>query len=227
MIGIAYVVVRNILLTSVGAETTVRFITWGVGLGILAGLQVPVVFVGTFTGRRIQVAQFPVCLATEVDHFPSIFSKPSRLITCSSLFCGLVPVFALHQDLVALLSATWDASNNQGLRFESLWTLFMVVLVCSESCVLVTCLQWCYLSGTGRHMWWTSFCNGASVGLFSFLYNLYLIHSQLDLIGILSNILCWSINGLLSLSLIFFCGSIGFVSTFACVCYFNSSAGFR
>jgi transmembrane 9 superfamily protein 2/4 len=226
MIGMAFVVVRTILLTSVGAATTVRLRTF-LGLGILAGLQVPVVFVGTFTGRQIQVAQFPVRLATAVDRFQSIFSKSSRAITCSSLLCGLVPVFALHQDFVALLPAAWNASNNQGLRFESLWTLFMVALVCSESCILITCLQWCYLRGTGRHLWWTSFCNGASVGLFSFLYNLYLIHSQLDLIGLLSNLLCWGTNGLLSLSLIFFCGAIGFASTFVCVCFFcNSSAGF-
>jgi transmembrane 9 superfamily protein 2/4 len=227
MIGMAFVAVRSILLTSVGAATTVRLRAF-LGLGILASLQVPVVFVGTFTGRRIQVAQFPVRLATEVDRCQSIFSKPSRAITCSSLLCGLVPVFALHKDLVAVLAAAWDASNNQGLRFESLWTLFMLALLCSESCVLVTCLQWCYMSGTGRHTWWTSFCNGASVGLFFFLYNLYLIHSQLDLTGLLSYLLCWSTNGLLSLSLFFFCGAIGFASTFACVCFFcNSSAGFR
>jgi hypothetical protein len=225
--GMTFVVVRNILLASVGAAATVKLGTF-LGLGVLAALQLPVLFVGTFAGRRIKIAPFPVRLATEVDRFRSIFSKPSRVITCSSLLCGLVPVFALHQDLGVLLPAAWDASNIQGLRLESLWTLFMVALVCSESCVLVTCLQWCYLSGTDRHLWWTSFCNGASVGLFSFLYNLYLIHSQLDLIGFLSNLLCWSTNGLLSLSLTFLCGAVGFASTFACVSFFcNSSVGCR
>ena len=97
----------------------------------------------------------------------------------------------------------------------------ILITLCFESCVLVNCIDW-FLKREQyayHHQWWRSFWNGASIGIFFFMYLLHVGWKDFQLLGTLTHVLYVGVSGVLSVLLGLLCGFFGVLSSLGFALY--------
>jgi transmembrane 9 superfamily member 2/4 len=90
--------------------------------------------------------------------------------------------------------------------------LLILAATCAQVSIVMVYLQLC---AEDHRWWWKSFFNCASAGLYLFLYSLWFLVSRLDLVGLLPVVIYLTYMGMISLCFGLFCGSVGFICSFA------------
>jgi len=200
--------VLNVFLHIVGAATAVHFFTLLAILGLWIAISTPMVFVGSFFGFRAEKFQIPVKVNQISRYIPELpwYASPPA----SYLIGGILPFGSVCIELFFIMSALWLHQIYYMMGFLVV-VLSILGATCAEVSVVMTYLQLC----AEDHRWaWKSFFNCASAGFYLFLYSLWFLSSQLDLVGVLPVVVYTTYMGMISFCFALFCGSVGVICSF-------------
>jgi len=172
-------------------------------------VSAPLVFVGAFFGYKADKVKVPT-KTTQIARFvPETNSWFVKFPHCA-LLAGILPFASVGVELSFIMNALWI---NQIYYIMGFLTIVCLVFTLSVSTVaMVMC--YCQLCNEDYKWWWKSFLNGASIGLYLFVYSLYYLVAKLELVGFLSLVVYVSYMGLICFAFALYCGGVGFISSF-------------
>jgi transmembrane 9 superfamily member 2/4 len=220
----------NIFLSIAGAATAVPFWLLLAIFGLWVCVSAPLVFVGAFFGGKATKIAVPV----KTNQIARVIPEQHwyTIPPCSYLLGGILPFGSVCIELFFIMSAVstlvsedaagWHSHNR---LFSQLWLhqiyyvmgfLLAVLLILAATCAQVSIvMDYLQLCAEDHRWWWKSFFNCASAGLYLFLYSLWFLASRLDLVGLLPVVIYLTYMGMISLCFGLFCGSVGFICSFA------------
>jgi len=201
----------NIFLTFAGAATAVSFLTILVLFLLWTCVSTPLVLLGAFLGLRAKEIEVP----TKINQIARVVPpQPLYLHPCCSMVCGgLLPFGAVCIELAFIMSAMWLHQIYYLMGFL-MAVLFIVVATCAEVSIVMTYLRLC---SEDHRWWWPSFLNCAGGGFHLWLYSVWFLTNQLDLVGFLPISVYMTYMTMISICFGCLCGAVGTVSSF----YFN------
>eukprot|EP00871_Galdieria_phlegrea_P000233 jgi/Galph1/120/GphlegSOOS_G4840.1 len=200
----------NLLMWMSQSNDVVPLSTLLVVLFLWFGLSVPLIFLGSFFGRRRASYEFPV----RVNQIPrKIPPQPWYNHPILSLFVGgILPFGSVFIQLVFILGSLWQ--NEIYYMFGFLSIVFVVlVITCAEISIVLCYLKLC----SEDYRWWFySFFSVGTSGIYVFLYSLFYLMTQPDFNGVdlVSTIIFVSYMFVISLAFMLLTGYVGFVSCF-------------
>jgi transmembrane 9 superfamily member 2/4 len=224
--------VLNIFLSMAGAATAVP--SWLL-LSIFAlwvCVSAPLVFIGAFFGGKATKIEVPV----KTNQIARVVPEQHWYTTppVSYLLGGILPFGSVCIELFFIMSAvstfvakgcSWMELTHRIVLSPQLWLhqiyyvmgfLLAVLLILAATCAQVSIVMvYLQLCAEDHRWWWKSFFNCASAGLYLFLYSLWFLVSRLDLVGLLPVVIYLTYMGMISLCFGLFCGSVGFICSFA------------
>lgn len=93
-----------------------------------------------------------------------------------------------------------------------LFAVLIVLIISTAEMAIVLC--YLQLSAEDHQWWWRSFFNGASVGMYLFLYSVWFFFSQMQLVGFLPVMIYATYMSMISIALALFSGAVGVLSCF-------------
>ncbi len=93
-----------------------------------------------------------------------------------------------------------------------LFAVLIVLIISTAETTIVFC--YLQLAAEDHQWWWRSFFNGASVGLYLFLYSVWFFFSQMQLVGFLPVMIYATYMSMISIALALFSGAVGVLSCF-------------
>jgi transmembrane 9 superfamily protein 2/4 len=200
----------NFLMWLSQSNDTVPFSTLVLILFLWFGISLPLIFLGTYFGRRRASYEFPV----RVNQIPrKIPRQPWYNNTILSvLIGGILPFGSVFIQLVFILGSLWQ--NEVYYMFGFLSSVFILLIVTSAEISIVLC--YLRLCGEDYRWWFYSFFSAGSSGLYVFLYSLFYLMTQPDFHGIdfVSLLVYLSYMSIISLAFTFLTGYIGFLACF-------------
>jgi transmembrane 9 superfamily protein 2/4 len=200
--------VLNLFLGFVGAATHVSFLMILVLFLLWVCVSAPLVFIGAFFGMKADKIEVPTKtkqIARIVPPTPWHVRAP-----CTMLMGGILPFGSVCIELAFIMSALWLHQIYYVMGF-----LFAVMLILAATCAQVSIvLTYLQLCAEDHRWWWSSYWNCASAGGYLFVYSLWFLISRLELVGVLPVIVYLTYMSMISIIFGFFCGSVGFLSSF-------------
>jgi len=201
--------VLNVFLSFAGAATAVSFLTILAIFSLWVCVSAPLVFIGAFFGLKAEKIDVP----TKTNQIARVVPpgpwhvQPQYTI----LMGGVLPFGSVCIELAFIMSALWLHQIYYVMGF-----LFAVLLILAATCAQVSIvLTYLQLCAENHRWWWASFWNTASAGFYLFLYSLWFLSSRLDMVGFLPVVVYLTYMGMISICFGLFCGSVGFLSSFA------------
>jgi len=172
------------------------------------GISIPLVFLGSLIGYKKQAVQNP----SKYNPIPK-FIKPQPMYLNANVLCllgGLLPFGSVFIELVFIMMSIWRHSFYY--LFAFLFAVLLILVITSaEISIVITYLQLC----NGNHrVWWKSFFNTGSIGLYIFCYSIFYYYTELEMIRFSSIILYFGYMFAVSFTFFVFCGTIGFLSSY-------------
>ncbi|GJQ11661.1 hypothetical protein GpartN1_g3452.t1 [Galdieria partita] len=200
----------NFLMWLSQSNDTVPFSTLVLILFLWFGISLPLVFLGSYFGRKRPSYDFPV----RVNQIPrKIPRQPWYNNTLLSvLIGGILPFGSVFIQLVFILGSLWQ--NEVYYMFGFLSIVFVLLIITSAEISIVLC--YLRLCGEDYRWWFYSFFSAGSSGLYVFLYSLFYLTTQPDFNGIdfVSLIVYLSYMSVISMAFTFLTGFVGFMSCF-------------
>jgi len=171
-------------------------------------LSVPLVFLGSFCGFKKQAIQNPS------KHHPipkAIPPQPMHLNPNTlCLLGGLLPFGSIFIEFIFLMMSIWRNAFYYLFDYLSLAALLLVI-ISAEISIIITYYQLC----NGNHrVWWRSFFNTGSIGLYVFLYSIFYFFTELEITRFSSAVLYFGSMLGVSLTISIVCGTVGFLSSY-------------
>jgi len=172
------------------------------------GISIPLVFLGSLIGFKKQAIQNP----SKYNPIPK-FIKPQPFYLNANVLCllgGLLPFGSVFIELVFIMMSIWRHSFYY--LFAFLFAVLLILVITSaEISIVITYLQLC----NGNHrVWWKSFFNTGSIGLYIFCYSIFYYYTELEIIRFSSIILYFGYMFAVSFTFFIFCGTVGFLSSY-------------
>lgn len=201
--------VLNIFLAFAGAATAVPFWLLLSIFALWVCVSAPLVFVGAFFGGKTNKIVVPVKTNQIARVIPEQhwFNVPP----VSYLLGGILPFGSVCIELFFIMSALWLHQIYYVMGFL-LAVLLILAATCAQVSIVMDYLQLC---AEDHRWWWKSFFNCSSAGFYLFLYSLWFLSSRLELVGFLPVVIYLTYMGMISLCFGLFCGSVGFLCSFA------------
>lgn len=199
----------NIFLAFAGAATAVPFWLLLSIFALWVCVSAPLVFLGAFFGGKAKKIEVPVKTNQIARVIPAQhwFTMPP----VSYLLGGILPFGSVCIELFFIMSALWLHQIYYVMGFL-LAVLLILAATCAQVSIVMDYLQLC---AEDHRWWWKSFFNCSSAGLYLFLYSLWFLVSRLELVGFLPVVIYLTYMGMISLCFGLFCGSVGFLCSFA------------
>ena len=201
--------ILNCFLASVGAATTVSF--WVIiGIFLLwAFVSAPLICFGSFLGYKKDTITVP----TRTNQIARVVQNQSYTAShnlVSSMILGGLPFSTVCVEMYFIMGAIW---LHQFLYFMGYLLTCAVLLgtCCALMGAVITYIQFC---SEDHRWWWRAFLDSAMSGLWFFLYSLWYLVTQLELIGFLPVVVYLTYMSMISLVFALFCGFCGFISSF-------------
>jgi transmembrane 9 superfamily protein 2/4 len=205
---VAMFTVLNIFLSIAGSATAVSFFTIFLVFLLWGCVATPLVFVGSYFGFRADTIEIPTKtnqIARVIPELPFYSSPP-----VSMLLAALLPFGSVSIELYFIMSALWLHQLYYIMGF--LMALLLILLTTISMVSMVMCyLQLCC---EDHRWWWKSFLNGASIGIYIFLYSLWFLSMRMGLVGVLPVVVYLTYMTMISLSVGLLCGTAGYLSCF-------------
>jgi transmembrane 9 superfamily protein 3 len=168
-------------------------------------VTVPLTVVGTLVGRHSPLAKFP-CRVNAIprpipEHVPW-YGKPSGLIPLA----GLLSFGSIFIELYYILTSLWNYKFYHVYGFL-LGVYGILAIVVSMTSIIV--VYFLLNAGENYHWQWTSFCSGASLGAYVFVYGIYYFLFKTQMNGLLQIVFYFGYMALIAIHLGLLCGTIG------------------
>jgi len=200
--------VLDIFLAFQGAATAVSIWTILSIFLLWVCVSAPLVFVGTYFGFRAKKVDVPTKTNQIARVIPEIswYLKPMY----SFLLGGMLPFGNVCIEVYFVMSALWLHQIYYVMGF--LFAVLIVLIISTAETTIVFC--YLQLAAEDHQWWWRSFFNGASVGLYLFLYSVWFFFSQMQLVGFLPVMIYATYMSMISIALALFSGAVGVLSCF-------------
>jgi len=207
---VIFVALNCFLHISLGkASAAVSFWTILIVFLLWVCVSAPLVFVGAFFGYKADTVKVPT-KTTQIARFVPESNSWFVKVPHSALMAGILPFASVAVELSFIMNALWI---NQIYYIMGFLTLVCFVFTLSVSTVsMVMC--YCQLCNEDYKWWWKSFFNGASIGLYIFVYSLYYLVVKLELVGFLSLVVYISYMFMICFTFALYCGGVGVISSF-------------
>lgn len=173
-------------------------------------VSIPLTFLGGYFATKLPIQDYPVKTNQIPRHIPPspIASNPILLFFAA----GILPFGTMYIELYFAMTSLWLGYFYYLFGFVFLVGALMVVIN-AEIAVLCTYVQLC---AEDYQWWWRSFYRGASVAVYTTLYTLTFLSSNLNtLAGALPVFIYLSCMAILVLGFFLAMGTIGFLASFA------------
>jgi len=169
----------------------------------------PLAFTGSYFGFRAERIIAPT-KTNQIERYIPREKTLHNSMPVRVAIGGLLPFGSVFIELYFIMGALWLHQIYYVMGF-----VLAVLIILSLSCAMVSIVL-CYLQlcSEDYRWWWNSFWTSASAGIYLFLYSLWYLTSQLDLVGFLPVVVYLTYMGIISMAFSLYCGSIGLLSSF-------------
>lgn len=200
--------VLNLFIWEEKSSGAVPFVTMFALLVLWFGISVPLVFLGSYFGFKLDPIELPVRtneIPRQIPTQPWV-SQP----VLSSLLGGVLPFGAVFTELFFIMSSLWQHQFYYLFGFLAL-VLAILVITCAEISIALTYFQ---LTSEDYNWWWRSFFASASSSVYVFAYSILYFSSRLHIEKFVSTLLYFGYMLILSIIFFLLTGSIGLIATF-------------
>lgn len=191
------------------ASNAVSFTTVVVTFVLWVCVSAPLVFVGSYFGYKEDRIHVPTKTNQIARLTPDSNSWFVKFPHCAIL-AGILPFASICIELSFIMNALWINQIYYIMGF-----ITVVVLVFTVACSTTSMVMcYCQLCNEDYKWWWKSFFNGASTGVYLFLYSLWYLVTKLELVGVLSIAMYVSYMGVICFAFSLYSGAIGLLSSF-------------
>lgn len=199
--------ILNFFLACVGAATTVSIWVILAVFFLWACVASPLVFIGSFWGFKCARIQMP----TRTNQIARIVPPQNWAFNSNiaSLIVGGMPFSTVCIEVYFIMGAIWLHQH-----FYLMGYLLAAVILLGTTCALMSAVM-CYirLCAEDHRWWWKSFADGASSGVWLFLYSMWYLSTRLGLVGILPVIVYVTYMSMISIAFSLYCGAMGFLTS--------------
>ncbi|KAI1825296.1 endomembrane protein 70 [Xylaria intraflava] len=199
----------------VWAQASTTAIPFGTLLAIALlwlGIQVPLVYLGSWYGyARTGAWENPTKTSSITRQVPqqAWYIKSLQSI----LLAGLIPFTVIFIELLFVFQSVWQDKSGYYYVFGFLSVVLLILIVTVAEVTIVTI--YVQLCAENHHWWWQSFAVGGGSALWVFLYSIWYYFFKLHISGFVSSMLFFvysfvacCVYGLLT-------GTVGFLSAYA------------
>lgn len=201
----------------VWAQASSTAIPFGSLIGILllwVGVQVPLVYVGSWYGYvRVGAWEHP----TKIHAVPRQIPQQAWYIrdVRSILLAGLIPFAVIFIELLFVFQSVWQDKSGYYYVFGFLSVVSMIlILTIAEVTVVTIYIQLC---SENYNWWWQSFLVGGGSSVWVFLYCIWYYFAKLHITGFVSSLLFFSHSFIACCVYALLTGTVGFLSAYAFV----------
>ncbi|KAI2635008.1 endomembrane protein 70 [Xylaria nigripes] len=207
----ALVFMLNLFVWAQASTTAIPFGTLLAIALLWLGIQVPLVYVGSWYGyARSGSWENPTKTSSIARQVPpqAWYIKSLQSI----LLAGLIPFMVIFVELLFVFQSVWQDKSGYYYVFGFLCVVSLILIVTVAEVTIVTI--YVQLCSENYHWWWQSFAVGGGSALWVFLYSIWYYFYKLHITGFVSSLLFFvytfmacCIYGLLT-------GTIGFLSAY-------------
>ena len=204
----------NMFANSYGSLGFVPFGTMTILTVLWALLAVPLTFAGTIFGRSCSVESAGKgkkggSESSRVNPVPrQIPEKPWYLEGwINYLLAGVLPFSSIFVELYFVYSSWW---HYKFFYVYGMATVVVLLLFITIACITV--INTFFLLSSEDYRWqWRSFCSGASVSVFVFLYSVYYFQKRTTMSGTLQMVMYFGYSSMFCVLVAFVCGSVSYL----------------
>mmetsp|Transcript_35407 Transcript_35407/g.31880 ORF Transcript_35407/g.31880 Transcript_35407/m.31880 type:complete len:279 (+) Transcript_35407:913-1749(+) len=180
---------------------------WGV-------VTLPLTIIGGIAGRTrmdetlVDVGYRLPKMAKKVPELPLYLG-----VGFTAVIAGLLPFSATHVELYYIFSSFWG--HKVYTMYGMLFMVF-VMLLNMTACISII-LTYFQLNALDYRWWWRSFLNGASSGVYAFIYAIYFFYQKTEMHGFLQTMYFFGYSFLFSAAVSIIFGGISFLASMAFV----------
>ncbi|EFX03222.1 multispanning membrane protein [Grosmannia clavigera kw1407] len=208
------VFVLNLFVWAQASSTAIPF---GTLIGILllwVGIQVPLVYVGSWYGYvRIGAWEHPTKIHAVPRQIPqqAWYIRDVRTI----LLAGLIPFAVIFIELLFVFQSVWQDKSGYYYVFGFLSVVSTILIVTIAEVTVVTI--YIQLCSENYNWWWQSFLVGGGSSVWVFLYCIWYYFAKLHITGFVSSLLFFSHSFIACCVYALLTGTVGFLSAYAFV----------
>eukprot|EP00186_Timspurckia_oligopyrenoides_P002723 CAMPEP_0182441766 /NCGR_PEP_ID=MMETSP1172-20130603/771_1 /TAXON_ID=708627 /ORGANISM="Timspurckia oligopyrenoides, Strain CCMP3278" /LENGTH=647 /DNA_ID=CAMNT_0024636293 /DNA_START=117 /DNA_END=2060 /DNA_ORIENTATION=- len=208
----------NVIAMFLHSTDAVPFFSLLLIVGMWFGISVPLAYVGSFLGYKLEKREAPCRTNSVPREIPKYSAIPPSVFT---ILAGILPFGVIFIQLVFILNSIW-----QGQLYYMFGFLFLVFVLlsitASETSIVITYLT---LVSEDYLWWWKSFFASGSIGIYVFLYSIIFLVTQpmlREMHGVSIGIYV-AYMLLISIATMILVGTIGFYASFLFVLNIYSS----
>ncbi|KAL6226686.1 hypothetical protein ACLB2K_000647 [Fragaria x ananassa] len=182
------------------------------------GISVPLVFVGSYLGFKMQTIEYPVNTNEIARQIPVRAWYNSKMVL-SVLIGGIIQFGPVFMEFYFIWTCIW--MDLFYYSFGYLFISFVILLVtCCEIAILLCYFQ---LRSEEYHWWWRPYLTAGSSALYMFAYSIFYFFTILEIEKFASVILYFRYTLMVSFAFFVLTGTIGFYACFWFVTMIYSS----
>lgn len=216
--GLAFglVFILNLFVWAQASSTAIPFGTLLVILLLWLGIQVPLVYAGSYYGfLRSPKWEHPtktlVAAAPRPIPRQSWYAKSAQSI----LLAGLVPFAVIFIELLFVFQSLWQDKSGYYYMFGFLAVVSVILMVTIAEVTMVA--VYVQLCAENYHWWWQSFLVGGGSAVWVFAYCVWYYTFKLHITGFVSSLLFFTYSFIACLVYGLLTGTVGFLSAYAFV----------
>ncbi|KAK0621581.1 Endomembrane protein 70-domain-containing protein [Bombardia bombarda] len=208
------VFVLNLFVWAQASSTAIPFGTLVAIVALWLGIQVPLVYVGSWYGfERKGAWEHPTKTGSVPRQIPQQAWYIRGLRTV--LLAGLIPFAVIFIELLFVFQSMWQDKSGYYYVFGFLAVVSTIlVLTIAEVTVVTIYIQLC---SENYHWWWQSFFVGGGSAVWIFLYCVWYYFVKLQITGFLSSLLFFSYSLMACCVYGLLTGMVGFLTAYAFV----------
>ncbi|KAI1437141.1 endomembrane protein 70 [Xylaria sp. CBS 124048] len=208
----ALVFILNLFVWAQASTTAIPFGTL-LGIALLwLGIQVPLVYLGSWYGHaRSRPWENPTKTSPVARQIPpqAWYIKSLQAI----LLAGLIPFTVIFIELLFVFQSVWQDKSGYYYVFGFLAVVSLILIITIAEVTIVT--VYIQLCAENYHWWWQSFAVGGGSALWVFLYSIWYYGFKLHITGVLSSVLFFVYSAMACCVYGLLTGTVGFLAAYA------------
>ncbi|KAI0109540.1 endomembrane protein 70 [Nemania sp. FL0031] len=206
------VFILNLFVWAQASSTAIPFGTLLAIALLWLGIQVPLVYLGSWYGyARSGAWENP----TKTSIVPRQVPQQAWYIKSlqSILFAGLVPFTVIFIELLFVFQSVWQDKSGYYYVFGFLSVVSLILIITVAEVTIVTI--YVQLCSENYHWWWQSFAVGGGSALWVFLYSIWYYFFKLHITGFVSSMLFFVYSFMACCVYGLLTGTVGFLAAYA------------
>lgn len=208
------VFILNLFVWAQASSTALPFTTLVAIILLWLGIQVPLVYLGSWYGYvRTGAWEHPTKTITIPRQIPELawyIRTPA-----SFLLAGLIPFAVIFIELLFVFQSLWQDKSGYYYVFGFLSLIFLILIITIAEVTIVS--VYISLCSENYNWWWHSFAVGGGSSVWVFVYCVYYYLVKLHIEGFVSGLLFFSYSFIACVVYGLLCGTVGFLTAYAFV----------